>query len=367
MSFTNALYYPWIEVRDEKWLRTACLYWDKIHTIVPSSFEKPYSRRLSRELEDAGVLGPLKVHSRRPEIEALTSDVLAYLDTQEAAELFLRRSPGTASRIHVDKLPYALRSLSRLHNDKMSWELRERLVHIGRSHGEWLELNSEFADFYMTLLASRLAERKGYGLLTSSFAADRLANTARSGSRVWNSYPRVMPSRQSAPTPWSAGMPRSLVEGTLVDLVLGGLALAPNVPLKSILSFRNQHADELGRLRKKLGELASEVPEEVSFEAARQHAQDLVTNEVMPALSDLRAALKGSRIKTLTEGLLKVSFLSAAPTSGLVLAGLAVPTALLVGAGISLTATAVLYSEEKRQVKQENAFSYLLALERKFG
>jgi hypothetical protein len=367
MSFTNALYYPWIEVRDERWLRTACLYWEKIHTIVPSSLDRPYSKRLSRELEDAGVLEPLKVHSRRPEIEALTGDVFAYLDSQEAAELLLRRSPGTYSRIHVDKLPRALRSVSRLHNEKLSWELRERLSHMGRSHGEWLELNTEFADFYMTLLASRLAERKGFGLLTSSFAADRLANTARSGSRAWNPYSGAAPGRRSAQTPRSTGVPRSLIEGTVVDLVLGGLALAPNVPLKSLLSFRKQHADELGRLRRKLGELASEVPEEVSFEAARQHAQDLVTNDVMPALNDLRAALKGSRIKTLTEGLLKVSFLSAAPTSALVVAGLAVPTALLVGAGISLTAAAVLYSEEKRQMKRENAFSYLLALEKKFA
>ena len=118
MSFTKALYYPWIEVRDERWLRTACLYWEKIHTIVPSSLDKPYSKRLSRELEDAGVLEPLKVHSRRPEIEALTADVLAYLDSQEAAELLLGRSPGGSSRIHIDKLPYALRGLSRLHNDK---------------------------------------------------------------------------------------------------------------------------------------------------------------------------------------------------------------------------------------------------------
>jgi len=367
MSFTNALYYPWIEVRDERWLQTACLYWNKIHTIVPSSLQKPYSKRLSRELEDAGVLEPLRVHSRRPEIEALTADVLAYLDSQEGTELLLRRSPGSSSRIHLDKLPYALRGLSRLHRDKVSWEIRSRLSHVGRSHGEWLELNEEFTEFYMTLLATRLAERKGFGLLTSSFAADRLADTARSGSRAWSVDPRGAGIFRSTQPARSIRVPRSLIEGTVVDLVLGGLAVAPNVPLKTLLAFRNQHADELGRFRKKLGDLASQVPEEASFEAARQHAQDIVTNDVMPALNDLRAALKGRRIKTLTQGLLKVSFLSAAPTSALVVAGLAVPTALLVGAGISLTAAAVLYSEEKKQLRRENAFSYLLALDKKFA
>jgi hypothetical protein len=367
MSFTNALYYPWIEVRDEKWLRTACLYWDKIHTIVPSSLNKPYSKRLSRELEDAGVLEPLRVHSRRPEIEALTADVLAYLDSQEAMELMLKRSPGRLSRIHLEKLPYSLRHLSRLHADKMAWEIRERLSRIGRSHGEWLDLNPEFADFYMTLLASRLAEQRGFGLLTASVAADRLANTARSGSRGWNL--RLSDDRLIRPKlqDRSARVPRSLIEGTIVDLVLDGLTIAPNVPLKTLLAFRSQYADELGRLRKKIGELTSQVPEQTSLEAARQHSQDIVKNEVMPALGDLRAALKGQRIRTLSEGLLKVSFLSAAPTSALVMAGLAVPTALLVGAGISLTAAAVLHSEDKRQLRRENTFSYLLAVEKKFA
>ncbi|UCZ56412.1 hypothetical protein LGV61_11870 [Desulfurispirillum indicum] len=39
MAFTKSLYYPWIDIPDEAWLKTAGLYWDKIQTIVPSSIE----------------------------------------------------------------------------------------------------------------------------------------------------------------------------------------------------------------------------------------------------------------------------------------------------------------------------------------
>ena len=30
-----ALYYPFIDIQNEKWLKTALLYWDEIRTIVP--------------------------------------------------------------------------------------------------------------------------------------------------------------------------------------------------------------------------------------------------------------------------------------------------------------------------------------------
>lgn len=360
MSFTKALYYPWIEVRDERWLRSACLYWDKIHTIVPSSISNPYSKKVSSELEDAGVLEPLRVNSRQPEIAALTNDVLTFLDSQEAGELLIGRVPGTSTRIHLDKLPRALHGLSRIHNEKFSWELRHRFSELCQSDGEWLQMNDVFADYYMTLLANRIAEKKGLGLLTSSFAADRLINSARSGSKVWAR-------EHGFRTPHSANLPRTLVEGTIVDLLIGELAIAPTVSMKTLLAFREKYSDELGRFRAKIGELTSSVPDAPSFEAARQHAQDLVANEIRPALADLRAALKSNRIKTMTDGLLKVSFLSAAPTSALIAAGLALPTALLVGAGISLSAATVLHSEEKKKLKRENAFTYLFALEQKFA
>jgi hypothetical protein len=45
LAFTKALYYPWIDIKDEGWLKNAMLYWDKIHTIVPRSFESPYKKR----------------------------------------------------------------------------------------------------------------------------------------------------------------------------------------------------------------------------------------------------------------------------------------------------------------------------------
>lgn len=59
----QALFTPWIDIRDETWLTTSLLYWDLVRTIVPESIEAPYSTDTGRVLEQAEYLVPLRVHS----------------------------------------------------------------------------------------------------------------------------------------------------------------------------------------------------------------------------------------------------------------------------------------------------------------
>lgn len=42
MSFTHALYYPEIDIKDKQFLLNAVLFWDKISTIVPFNYGTPY-------------------------------------------------------------------------------------------------------------------------------------------------------------------------------------------------------------------------------------------------------------------------------------------------------------------------------------
>lgn len=41
-AFTRALYYPFIDIQNSDWLKTAVLFWDCISTIVPESHQHPY-------------------------------------------------------------------------------------------------------------------------------------------------------------------------------------------------------------------------------------------------------------------------------------------------------------------------------------
>jgi hypothetical protein len=370
---SQALFYPWIDIRDEAWLKTALLYWDSVRTIVPESIDAPYSTDTGHALEEADFLVPLRVHSGMYEIEELSEDVLAYLGTTEGAELLIAERGGHRHDIHVEKLPYQLGRLAEIHPEKLPYEIRHMLGNLAAPSGrgpEWLRVDEGFANFYMTLLASRLAERVGAHLLTSFPAADRLAVTARLDAQLsglvpwgmhrrrWREYEAFGPRHR---------MPRHLAPGMLANLAIERIGIAPDTPIDRLIEFKQKHRDELAQFRTKVEQLAASVEADLPVEALRRRITDLHTREVVPAISNLKAALKGRRIKWLSDGLLKVAFLSAGSSTMLVMAGLAVPTALLAGAGISLIATGTMYNVDRRESLRANPFAYLLSVERELS
>ena len=55
--FNNALYYPYISIPDNLWLRQVILYWDKICPIVPGElWSQIPSGHISKQLESEGAL-----------------------------------------------------------------------------------------------------------------------------------------------------------------------------------------------------------------------------------------------------------------------------------------------------------------------
>lgn len=379
---SQALYYPWIDVRDEAWLKTTLLYWDSVRTIVPESIDAPYSTDTGRALQDAGFLVPLRVHSGMNEIEELADDVVTYLGSTEGGELLLSGRWGRTRHIHRGKLPYWLRWLADIHPEKLPFEIRHLLNdraeirqllndHIGRGT-EWLLVDREFATFYMTLLASRLADRVGARLLTPFAAADRLAVSARFGAKLhavvpWSMRRRGMHWREYEAFGPRHRMPQRLAHGALANLAIDRIAVAPDTPIDRLIEFREQHRDELAQFRTKVEQLASSIEADLSAEALRQRVSEIYTGEVVPAIANLKAALTGQRIKWLGDGLLKIGFLSATSSTMLVVAGLAVPTALLVGAGISLIVTGAMYDVDRRALLRANPFAYLLSVERELA
>ena len=367
MAFSKSLYYPWIDVRDEAWLKSAALYWDTIQTIVPEALDRPYSTKTARQLQDQGILIPLRVRSDLRQIEDLTQDVLTYLHSQEGMEL-LTGANRNHIYLHPDKLPNSVLHLARMHPEKMSYEIRYMLEESGLSRptkGGFLEVNDEFANFYMTLLATRLSESIGAGLVTSSPLPHRLSLKAKTdaqmtdivGSSERHGYEyQLYRDRRT--------VPRELAQGMLVELIIEEIAVDPTTPIERIVKYRNDHAPELGRFRAKVGQLASSLPENAPVQAMRQQVNDLYVNEVKPAIDDLKKSLTSGRIKWLTSGWMSLAFLSVTSSSVLVATGLATANALLVGAGISLVGSGILYNIAKRDSLRANPYSYLLSLQK---
>jgi hypothetical protein len=373
MAFSTALYYPWIDVRDEGWLKTALLYWDAVRTIVPESIDQPYSNRTACTLRDSGFLLPLRVHSDMEEIEELTDDVLSYLKTSEGAEFLVRGAEPHSSWVHVEKLPYEFRRLADIHPEKLPWEIRHQLERVVRSprRSEWLEVDERFADYYMTLLATRLSDRVGAALLTPLPTAERLALSAKMDAQFSGILPNAIWGRDRRPWEYDAmgprrNAPRTLAQGILAHLALERVAVDPTTPIEKLMEFRSQHKDELAQFRMKVEQLTAAVNTEMPVEALRQRALDIYNNEVDPALTNLKRALDGRRIRWLGDGLLKIAFLSAGTSSMLVATGLSVPLALLAGAGLSLVVSGAMYNVDRAESLRNNPYSYLLAMGREF-
>lgn len=363
MAFTKSLYYPWIDIKDESWLKTAALYWDTIQSIVPESIEHPYSSDTAVQLQDESILSPLRVHSYLDEIEGLAKDVVEYLDSQEGMELITGISEETVY-LHPDKLPHSLRHFDYIHPGKMSSEVRYMLQDAGlgrNGHGDFLEVDNKFAAFYMTLLATKLSETNGSGLVTSNNPSHNLSLKVRADSKMNGMIGRRMHRHD-----YYIGSKR-LTQGMLLELLLEDIVISPDTPVKKIIDFRIKYSSELGRFRTIIADLTEKIPDDLPIKALRQHISDLHINEVKPAIDDLKKSLTGNRIKWLTNGWLKIAFVSVGSSSMLINAGLSTPNALMAGAGISLIGTGIIYNEDRKSSIRNNPYSYLLNVDKKFG
>jgi hypothetical protein len=272
MPFSQAIYYPFIDITDDAWLKTSLLYWDSVRTIVPESIEDPYSSRTAQALQDAGFLLPLRVHSEMEEIEELVPEVMAHLSSPEGLALLASGTDGPTHDIHIQKLPNRMGRFWDIHPEKLPYEIRSILEGISapsRRGRQWLEVDEGFAMFYMTLLANQLAERVDAAVVTPFPAAERVAISARLDARLppiawrhgppsWREYDAFGRRRR---------MPRRLAPAMLAELTLQRVAISQNTSIDDLLQFREAHKDELACFRTEISKLAGGVSEDLPVEA----------------------------------------------------------------------------------------------------
>ena len=135
------------------------------------------------------------------------------------------------------------------------------------------------------------------------------------------------------------------------------------------MKFRERHQAEIHRFRACIGKLTEELRGSYpSVEAHRQAIQDTYRNEVGPAISELRDALRDVRLKVLADYLRAAVFTSAPTLTAQVTMGPIASTAtLLVAAGLSLTAVHARYRIQRRELLRKDAYSFVLAAQAEFG
>jgi len=357
MGFTKALFYPTIDIKNENWLKSAVLFWDKIYTIVPSSIDYPYKKNTTQYLAGEGIIEPMRVNPSDDLIEELTIDVQNYLNTNEGLLLLTQRR-GRNSLIHRDKLPRDVSNLFEIHPDKLPYEIQHQLRMMTTEEG-WFRVDSTFAVFYMTLLANKICEQNHVALLTDNSLTSNFSDLVRLDSqnrikRREHWYHCLMNNEKHI----------HLAQGILTNLIIQGVNVTEDSSLKDIINFKNRHRDELGNFRNNISRLTKDIKKGKSFEAIKQEIEDIYKDEFLPAFNDLKKSLNSAGIKWTADNLMKVSFFSTSATAiPMVLLGLSLPQALLAGAGVSIISSLVSYNVDKKDILRKNPYSYLLSID----
>jgi hypothetical protein len=349
--FGTALYYPTIDIQDEDWLKTAYLFWDGIKTIVPESMvDTAYSNNTTRYLAGVGYLKPEVINSDMPMLAGLVKTVKMYAQTEEGMACLNQRAPED---VYINPYDDA-RGQFYLHHDKLPYEV-QRLVADKMGEDGWARVSDNFADFYMTLLANKIASQKSMALLTPSVPLNDFSNNF-----TIDTY------RQ----PFSIARSRaeSIGRCMLTKLVIDGITIDPLTSMEDLSIFKERYRDELRNFRDGFDEISKmDLPPDITIEGIEQRAKDIYENRFLGAYHDLQQSLNGFGIHFIVGGVGTLAFSEVSTSFNELLNSFDHPVNLVLGAGALLAYKGYKTIRENQELKRKHKMSYLLSIEREIG
>lgn len=147
---SNALYYPYIDVPNEKWLLQTFLYWDKVISIVPMEYAYQPEKHsgFMRRLLEHELVEPVfpAQYVRHKRLEEYADSLERALSSESRRRRLL--SGGFVSDIHVEKLQ----------------GISERLIALGAaeaSDGYWVRMPKQIANHFMAFIAREISNCEG--------------------------------------------------------------------------------------------------------------------------------------------------------------------------------------------------------------
>jgi len=259
-------------------------------------------------------------------------------------EAELRETMGEMAHMDPSKFDWALRDyIEGRHSDVRTGEEQ-------RDPDRWLQMDPMFAGIYMTLLAQEIAQQERWGAVTDTPILDNLFQEIFASWKLWKGP--------------SAHRTREVV---LVDVIFDAITIEAKMPLEAVLNYRDEHREELTRLRTELFLLAGTYIQGNSPSETREAAREVYERVVEPKLNDLRKSLshvmpqgKAGRMK-LTLAALGVVGVAASLATGEI-TPVVLGTTMIAAAAIPGT----LFTEHAEQIEQ-SPYAYLLTLESRFG
>jgi hypothetical protein len=341
IGFGHALYYPYIHLQDETWLKTAALYYDRLSRIVPDDFLTNDSEIVKQLDDEVGLISNL---SPRHEALEIAHDFLKFAKEELSSKAKRKRILAKIG----NKLP--AKSNFSIHMDKMAMLLREELPKLGlakksifkrSSASEWFEFEPVTGALYMTHLANRMAERRGFTIVTDDADYQPLI--------------RGIQSDRSSDTSDIGHALASLVIETAVPEKI------ENISIKKVVEFRKKHDDERQQFFEGIRSIAKDIPvieDTESLEECLNHHK----KSIEIAVKNLKFSFKSIGISS-TTGLLGISVPSWATKIAKIQSAIGVQ---VVSGGLICMAMGVFLKEGINYYKsrKESPWSYVLSLEK---
>lgn len=391
----TALYYPFIDITDSAWLKSAILFWDEIQTIAPTSIHEPYQTEDTKICAEEGYLSALRCDLHHDVLEDLGRRVIKLIDEPDDFDLVTKNQATGYALMHANKIgkeardrmnrlvglnpdkispdmravffqngglefisvekmdPHLAEMMMdyhyyRMHPEKISRMLRRHVAHNHENAGnDWLLVNGHFAATYMAAMAALLADRISVSPLTD--------HEISSGVNL-----RCLLDDVTSNSP-------SAARGALVSVVMEGIRINPETKISKILKFRRKRRDQLAELAGQLDKLKSGIENFSDSRELQDGSMRIYENEIRPNLANLKRELDNQAIESAWDGMLTASTYSVAPCAGLVAAGVSEAVALGVGGLLSAAGLSIKSYLARSKARAASPYTYLLDIQRKFS
>ena len=297
----SALYYPYIHIQSEDWLKSALLYWDHLDRIVPSDgfqtsdalFVRNLPPDFLRRVTPAG-------HN-----EAAFNRFMPQLEKLLAARggNLWGTAQNTAGRARsAEQIEY-------VHENKMDQRLIELLMrsNLGSYFNGYVKLNPVLSGLYMTSLAGEIAQARYTPMVTDNSVVD-----------VASLYLNWDARDPQAGRP-AGGQRDGIDEMALARILVPFPSPADlsGTPLEDVLRVRETLAGERGRFREAIHQFGVELSTVPA--AGRADIVSSKRKEIEESVARQRDALSSANISSVTGlvGLSVPAIAAAAPYLGI--------------------------------------------------
>lgn len=400
------LYYPFLEFKDDAWVKLAALYWDKLGRIVPDHYKPQDSdtvRQLHEELgfiinfvpsdEDKVSVGKMfysMLSGNERELAKRYSIVSENKNPNVIPHLILQADEAR----YISTKPEELNpELALVFSAKVSGGLIAELVHYGLARPvvpkgteggneraprfgsirwvERVEMHPKLAFVYMEALAERMAVTRQLRpvadnafdhLAVSGYTTERITRALLSSEGVKSQLVNASPMGDEIETQMAMIALQSILPRDIAS-----------VPTKKIISLRNRHRDEMTAFQTHIHDLVSGLEELQNINdpvALKAHLDIEYEKNLKPQLADLKKCLKSLAIDTVTGAMNVRVILPPLFASAGASLHLAPFNPIIAGAGAIAFSILPVFrkkQEEISQVIRSTPAAYLLYLQEELG